>query len=326
MKEFLKKLLVDGKVKNIAVKVGIGDIVIDECYLSSDESINEYTLFDMASVTKILATTSLMLIALDRGLISLDDKASSFFNCEDRGITIQHLLTHTIGVGHRNLCLPDYNYDNIAERILSMPFEIPVGTDVIYSCPAFIVLGKIAEKVLGDRLDRLFNNLVAKPLEMNRTSFLPLRRDNTVNSNPEESGRGKVNDYNCSFLGGVAGNAGVFSCMADMTRFAHMLLNKGGNIYSDKIFNLAKKNYTANMSASRGLGFLYVDKRYKQTGDLFPEGAIGHCGHTGQSVFVDTDSGLYVIVLSDATRYTSDYGTVMKMREEIHNELRKTIK
>ncbi len=325
MKEYLEKLLADGRVKNIAVRVGKGDTVISEYYLSSEKSINEFTLFDMASVTKILATSSLIFIALDRGGISLDDNVTKFFDCEDRGITIRHLLTHTIGIGHKNLCFPDYSYDNIAEKILSLPLEIPVGKDVLYSCPAFIVLGKIAEKVLGDRLDRLFDSLVVKPLGVERTCFLPLRQDNTVNSNHDENGRGKVNDYNCSFLGGVAGNAGVFSCISDMDKFVKMLLHKGKNIYSEEVFNLAVKNYTANMSESRGLGFLYVDGRYSQTGNLFPEGAIGHCGHTGQSVFVDVNSGLYVIILSDATRHADDYGKVMKMREEIHNAIRKDI-
>lgn len=325
MKKYLEKLLSDGRVKNIAVRVGKGDTVLEECYLSTEQEINRYTLFDMASVTKILAASSLIFIALDRGLITLEDNVTRFFNCEDRGITIKHLLTHTIGIGHRNLCLRDLNYDNVAERILALPLELPVGEDVLYSCPAFIVLGKIAEKVLGDRLDRLFCRLVAQPLKMESTCYLPLRRANTVNSNPDESGRGKVNDYNCSYLGGVAGNAGVFSCMEDMTKFVRMLLHKGEKVYSEEIFNLATQNYTADRSESRGLGFLFVDSRYAQTGDLFPEGSIGHCGHTGQSVFVDVESGLYVIILSDATRHTDNYGNVMEMRKEIHNSIKKEL-
>jgi CubicO group peptidase (beta-lactamase class C family) len=91
-------------------------------------------------------------------------------------------------------------------------------------------------------------------------------------------------------------------------------------------------NYTVDKDSSRGLGFLYVDKRYEQTGGLFQDGAIGHCGHTGQSVFVDYRSGLYVIVLSDATISTTKkygaehYGEVMQRRHDLHFAIKQDLK
>lgn len=136
---------------------------------------------------------------------------------------------------------------------------------------------------------------------------------------------------NCRHLGGVAGNAGLFSDITDVTKYVKMLLDYGAPIIKRETFCEAIKNYTKEMSASRGLGFLYVDERYNQTGKLFPVGSIGHCGHTGQSVFVDIKSGLYVIILSDATISTvkkygyEDYSTVMKMREDIHNAIKADI-
>ena len=149
-------------------------------------------------------------------------------------------------------------------------------------------------------------------------------RHRAVNSNIAEEKRGIVNDYNCQFLGGVAGNAGLFSNIIDVTKYVKLLQNKGTPLFSESIFDMAARNYTRSMNESRGLGFLYVDGRYAQTGGLFADGAIGHCGHTGQSVFVDYRTGFYVIILSDATasvirKYKeSKYSEVKDIRAKLH--------
>ena len=107
-----------------------------------------------------------------------------------------------------------------------------------------------------------------------------------------------------------------------------MLLEDGAPLFSKETLDLAAGNYTEGMSESRGLGFLYVDGRYTQTGGLFPVGSIGHCGHTGQSVFLDRTCGLYVIILSDATVSTvrkygkEKYTEVKRMREALHAAIR----
>ena len=140
-----------------------------------------------------------------------------------------------------------------------------------------------------------------------------------------------MNDYNCRFLGGVAGNAGLFSCLSDVTKFVHVLLQKGKPLMGEDTFLSAVQNHTIGMSESRGLGFLYVDDRDKQTGGLFSDGSIGHCGHTGQSVFVDYRSGLYVIILSDATVATvkkygkEHYDEVVDMRARIHKAIKQDL-
>jgi CubicO group peptidase (beta-lactamase class C family) len=111
----------------------------------------------------------------------------------------------------------------------------------------------------------------------------------------------------------------------------HFLQNKGEPLIKEETFLLATQNHTFGMSESRGLGFLYVDERYAQAGGLFENGAIGHCGHTGQSVFVDYRSGLYVIILSDATistvkKYGSErYDEVVKMRARIHTAIKRCL-
>ena len=320
LNETIDKLIRDGVVEHIAVRIGKGDAIICDTFRGN---VCDTTLFDMASVTKIMATTSLALIALDKGLLHIDDPVDKFFSTS-KPLTVKSLLIHTMGIGYKALNKEGNTYENIAEKILDIPSDIPIDTDVRYSCPGFILLGKIIEKVFGKPLNECFDELVAKPLELNNTSFLPKNREDAVNANLDDEYRGIVNDNNCRFLGGVSGNAGLFSNLSDVTKYVTFLLNKGNPLIDDKTFNIATQNYTEKMSASRGLGFLYVDDRYSQTGGLFAEGAIGHCGHTGQSVFVDYRSGLYVIILSDATISTvkkygrEHYDEVMDMRGRIH--------
>ncbi len=320
----LDTLLAEGVAEHIAVRVGVGGRTVYDTFRGD---VDEHTLFDMASVTKVMATTPLALIALDRGLLHLDDPVSKFFKTDKR-ITVKHLLTHTMGIGYKPLYESGVPDERIADEILSLPDDIPVGSDVRYSCPGFILLGKIVEKVFGARLGECFDTMVAKPLSMHATSFLPQGGGHFVNANPDASGIGKVNDYNCRHLGGVAGNAGVFSSLADTTKYVKLLLDKGAPLISEATFDAAAQNYTAHMSESRGLGFLYVDGRYAQTGGLFADGAIGHCGHTGQSIFVDYRSGLYAIILSDATRTAAQkygiehYNKVMEMRARIHRAIK----
>lgn len=330
LEKYLDDIIADRSVENIAVRVGRGRGIVYEAYRSASGRIDENTLFDMASVTKIVVTTSLCLIAIDKGILSLSDKVSEFFSCPDdkKELTVYNLLTHTMGIGHKSLNLAENTYENIGEYILGIPSDIEIGSDVLYSCPGFILLGKILEKVFSESLDILFEKYIATPLEMNSSSFLPDKSRDIVNSNITPLDKGVVNDYNCRHLGGVAGNAGLFSNVSDMTKYVQMLLNFGVPLFDSKTFDMATKNYTKEMTESRGLGFLYVDERYKQTGKLFGEGSIGHCGHTGQSVFADPDSGLYVIILSDATissekKYgTEVYNEVIKMRENIHNAIK----
>ena len=316
-----------GILEHIAVRVGRGDNVICDTFRGG---VDETTLFDMASATKIMATTSLALIALDRGLLQLDDTVDKYCSTS-KVLTIKNLLTHTIGIGHKALNKEGNTYENIAEKILDIPLDIPIGADVRYSCPGFVLLGKILEIIFGMPLNECFDEHIAKPLGLENTSFLPWNREKTVNSNLDKTKRGIVNDYNCQFLGGVAGNAGLFSNLSDVTKYVHFLQNRGKPLIKEETFLLAAQNHTLGMSESRGLGFLYVDERYAQTGGLFPDGSIGHCGHTGQSIFVDYKSGLYVIILSDATVSTvkkygrEHYDEVMKMRARIHMAIKRCL-
>ncbi len=324
LEQCLDDLVSQNAVENAFVRVGIGDRILCD---AARGPVNAETRFDMASVTKIMATTSLALRAMDRGMLSPDTTADEFFPC-NRTITVRNMLTHTIGFGHKSLNIEGNTYDNIAEYILNIAPDTPTGTRVHYCCPAFILLGKILERIYGMRLDRAFSEYVAKPLGLTDTTFLPTDKTNMVASNPSPDETGMVNDYNCRFLGGVAGNAGLFSNAADVTKYVRCLLNGGEPLFSERTLALAAKNQTEGLNEARGLGFVYVDGRDPQTAALFPVGSIGHCGHTGQSVFLDLKSKFFVVILSDAKNCVvkkyehGHYEEVKEMRKRLHEAIK----
>lgn len=333
LRSCIRNYIEDGRVSNIAVRIGKGKNIISDIFESTEKNISDLTVFDMASVTKVMVTTMLCLIAIDQKKSMLEDSVSKFFDTDEekKKMKIRNLLTHTMGIGYQLLLFDGCTYDNVGDYILKIPSDVPIGTETLYSCPGYILLGKILEKIYGESLDKLFDKMIAKPLGLKHSGFCPRKDGDFVNSNLLSEEIGMVNDNNCRFLGGVSGNAGLFSCIEDVSKYVEMLLNFGYPLISRETFELATKNYTEKMKESRTLGFVYVDNKYKQTGELFPEGSIGHCGHTGQSVFVDLNSGLYVIILSDATisgikNYGMDkYEDVKKMREELHNAIKKDL-
>ena len=317
LEQCIKNYKNKGLIEHIAVRVGDRNGILTEYY---DGAANT-TLFDMASVTKIVVTTMLTLMLMEDAHLSLGESMRWIFRGAENPVEIKHLLTHTCGIGHKPLNIEGNTYDNIADYIMDIPRDINLGTDVLYSCPGFILLGKIVERKLGMSLDVAFKKYIAEPLDMSYSGYRP-SSDNIVNANKTEELRGIVNDYNCQFLGGVAGNAGLFSNIVDMTKYVKMLLDFGAPLLRSPLtFKNAITNHTKGMSASRGLGFLIVDENYKQTGSLFKPGAFGHGGHTGQSVFCDINSGLYAIILSDATLHSDNYEQVKKFREDIHNAI-----
>ena len=171
----IKRYIEDGHLNNIALRIGKGNCVLADIYESTEKNITGSTLFYMASVTKVMVTATLALIAIDKKIISLEDPVSRFFDADDekQNIKIKNLLVHTIGIGHKSLLFEGCNYDNVQNFVLSIPSDVPIGSETLYSCPGYILLGKILENVFGKRLDELFCEFIAKPLGMKRTSFRP---------------------------------------------------------------------------------------------------------------------------------------------------------
>lgn len=300
------------------------------------DNVNEYTYFDIASMGKVLITSTLILQSIDQGLLNLDDTLDMFFDVGDackKKITIKQLLTHTSGIIRHPLTknFAREGSSAIAEEILSFPLAYEPGGNYIYSCNGYILLGFILEKIHGISLEEIYNKNLAKPLGLKRTAFeIALDEENAAVCYRWKSGYSKrFDDENILATGKSCGSGGQQSCLYDIESFIMAVLEKNKVLYSEKWFELAEQNYTPDFSEGRGLGYLVVDEKYPQTGKLFPIGSFGHCGHTGQSFFIDRKRNLSVIILTNATRFLNiksnftgyDYREICRMREEIHNEI-----
>lgn len=293
-------------------------------------------LFDMASLSKILSTTTVCLRLIEDGVICLDDTLGYFFPApqDKRDIQVRHLLTHTSGIDPH---FPLYDMckapGEVLDVILSQPLKYRTAERVDYSCMGYIVLGKILEKVMGKGLDELAEEYVFSPLGMDNTGYLPQK-------NPKLQGKicvcqefsphtkkyveGVVHDENARFMGGVSGNAGVFSCIDDVCRFA-LMLSRGG-IHNNDIFlteQILKKatfNYTKDITGEdRGLGFYLSRGLYDPCGDIFTLGSYGHLGFTGNSLFVDKETGMFAILLTNRVHYTRNNSKLLRFRRVFHN-------
>ena len=331
-KIFMENMKEDNRLDSYAVMVYKNG----EKQLITSENVNEETYFDVASMGKVLVTSTLILKAIDMGLLSLEDTLSDFFEdvpWDKRNITIKQMLTHTSGIIRVPIIdrMVDYGRDAVVWNILQPELAFEPGTSYVYSCNAFILLGFILEKIFDAPLDKLYETYLTQPLMLKRSRF-NIREDE---SNAaicyiwKYMGKYRVDDANVYTLKGVAGNGASQSSVGDISKFIDAVLKKDSILYSKELFELAEKNWTPTFSEGRGLGYLVVDGNYKQTGKLFSPGSFGHCGHTGQSFFINRDDDMYVIILTNATRFLNmksgfrgyNYNTICMMREEIHNAI-----
>ncbi|MBQ4150607.1 MAG: serine hydrolase [Clostridia bacterium] len=327
--EFIKKHIALGGAGDVMISVGTLDESYRFMHSNRGDVLKDTTLCDMMSVTKILAATPMVLIAIAEGKLSLSTTVFDIFNEAPEHlapITVEQLLTHTSGLRHSFLPMSGAPYTHeeaLVEQWKKKLFAVP-GESSVYACNNMILLALAVERIYQKELDELFNTRVAEPLGFEHTHF---RCD-------EDADRiictRQKNDYICDDpsarrIGGVSGNAGIFSCLRDMEKYARALLCGFDKILPREVFDAAKRNYTAHLTESRGLGFVYVDERYPQTGRLFSNGSIGHCGHSGQSVFVDFEKWMYVVILSNTTFYSAcrggTYSETMKFREDLHNKI-----
>ncbi len=308
-----------------------------ETALLTSPDVNADTYFDIASMGKVLVTAPLILHAVGEGQLRLEDTIARFWpvSADKRSITVKQLLTHTSGIVRIPLS-PEaaaHGNDALAAQILANPLAFAPGSNYRYSCNAYILLGFIAEKIYGAPLDRLFEQYIKKPLGLTRSRFnIAIDEPNAaVCYRWREAGSIRADDENVKVMHGVAGSGASFWTLRDIDQFCRAVMDKNPRLYAPALYEAAEQDETPGtpFSEGRGLGWLYVDARYAQTGRLFPEGSFGHCGHTGTSMFLNRKLQLYVIVLTNATRYANmasgfcgyDYGQIEQMRAAIHNAI-----
>lgn len=320
--------LEQGAYPSAALAVGIRErVYLKRTYGNCTES----TLFDMASLSKILSATMIAFRFLEDGLLRLYDTVGTFFPDAPRdkaGITVLQLMTHTGGFTPK-FYLFEYVEDpaDTVKAILQYPLERAPGTAPAYSCMGYILLGKILEKIGGAPLDRLAQVYVFDPLSMTHTTYRP-SGDIAPTERDRKTGEilhGVVHDQNARFLGGISGNAGVFSDLNDVIRLTQMLslegkLPDGTQYLSPATLKAALINRTPDSKGEfRGLGFNLAHSPDSFLGDLLGPRAYGHTGFTGTSIALDPDTGLWVVLLTNRVCPTRENTKLIRMRALVHN-------
>jgi len=294
------------------------------------------TVFDLASLTKIVSTTMVALCFMDVQGLKTDDTLGMFFDAPEdkKDITIRQIMTHTSGLpAHAPLYELCTNPSDVHRTILEMPLLAPPGTNVVYSCLGFILLGKICEIVGNAPLDELVRRFVFEPLGLTATVYKPAGDNFAVTEYCETYGgwlSGVVHDENARFMGGVSGNAGIFADINDCSIITAMFANKGKwngkTIVSQNIFEQAIQNLTNHCNEGRGLGFAVKGRAPVSCGTIFPEGSYGHTGFTGTSMWVDAETSQYVVFLTNRVHPTRDNNLLIPFRGKLHDACAKAYK
>ncbi len=325
-----------GNIPGAVVLVGQGDKVLyfkafgQEVNEPFEEVMNKDTIFDLASLTKPVATATSILILADEGKIDPCDYAGKYlpaFACNGKEeVRIQHLLTHTSG-------LPAYTNadalkkafgtpcpDKLLEKICNMNVVSKPGEEFRYSCLGYITLARIVEVVSAKNIDDFARKNIYAPLRMKRTNYNPpLSREKDIAATQIVDGqllRGTVHDPLARLMEGTSGNAGLFSTASDLSIYCQMLLNSG-TWKGVKILNPeAVSRLTTAQSHGRAYGF-DVNSSYSWVkGSYAPENAFCHTGYTGTSIVCDPVNKVYVIILTNRA-HPHDEGTSKHIRTKI---------
>lgn len=317
----------NGAYPSACLSVGVrGDVCVRRTFGPARET----TLYDIASLSKIVSTTMLAFRFLEDGRLRLYDTLEQFFPApgDKKDITVLQLMTHTSGLpAHFYLSEKTNAPDGAARAILAQPLEHAPGALPVYSCMGYILLGRILEQLGGQSIDLLAQEYVFGPLGLAHTTYRPVGDIAPTERDPAtgELLCGVVHDENARFLQGLSGNAGVFSDLCDMTRFTQMLaqggrLPDGTQFLSPATLRAALVNRTPGPGHEfRGLGFNLAGSPANFLGDLMSPRAYGHTGFTGTSIAVDPDTGLFVVLLTNRVCPTRENAKLIRMRSLIHN-------
>lgn len=279
------------------------------------------TVFDMASVSKVMATTAMAMLLWQRGQLDLDEpvgaRVPEFLQPSEKvaglqsarqTITVRMLLTHCSGLP---AYAPLYETCRSASMLLNaciqMPLEAPPETRAVYSDIGFIVLGHLLETIAGERLDVYCSREIFGPLEMSSTMYCPPDRlKPSIPPTGVGDGlrpgvlQGEVNDGNCWMLGGVSGHAGVFSNVPDILRFAECILGKGGILFRPETIAQFTTRQQVPVATEWALGW-DTPTVASSSGQFFSAHSVGHLGYTGTSLWIDFDKKLAVVLLTNRT-------------------------
>jgi CubicO group peptidase (beta-lactamase class C family) len=309
-------------------------------YEPDSSAVQRETVYDLASVTKVVATTPMAMILYDRGLLDIEAPVMSLVpefggNHSDdprrAAVTVRMLLAHASGLpAYVRLFEKHRTRDEMLRAAFATRLESDPGTRAEYSDIGFIVLGELLSRVAGEAIDTFCQREVFGPLGMSHTGFLPPADwkpliPPTVDDR-ETRGRivqGEVHDENAWAMGGVAGHAGVFGNCDDLARFAQCMLDRGmlsGSkpLLRDETIKLFTQRQTSPAGTSRALGW-DTPSSPSQSGKYFSPHSFGHLGYTGTSLWIDPERDLAIALLTNRTWPDRSSQAIKQVRPQFHD-------
>jgi beta-N-acetylhexosaminidase len=357
--------IVNGAAPGVAIAIGRhGRLVRLRGYGNLDRrrgyaAVTDSSIYDLASITKVVATTTALMMLVDGGLIRLDDPVRKHIpewrgSADKERVTLRNLLLHNAGLAaYGPLWRELKGREQYRRRIAAMSLEYEPGTRTVYSDFGVILLGLIIEQVSGQTLDTLLRDRLFGPLELRDTGFNPLEWPYGTTDIDGDADRpraaadplmariapteidtvyrmrhirGQVHDENAFALGGVAGHAGLFSSARDMAVFAQMMLN--GGYYGGRRFidPATIQQFTARQGeqSSRALGW-DTPVAGSSAGDYFSASSFGHTGFTGPSIWIDPERDLYVVLLMNRVNPTRDNQRHLALRRDVADAVQRAI-
>lgn len=298
------------------------------------------TVFDLASVTKVVATTAVAMLLYERGVLGLDEPVAQALpefvelapgheQAMRQTVTISMLLAHSSGLpAYEKLFLTARTRDDVLRSALSTRLVATPGTRAEYSDVGFIILGELLAKKTGATLDAFAREQIFTQLEMPLTRFNP-PADDKSHIPPTEDDRefrhrviqGEVNDENAYVMGGVAGHAGVFARATDIAKFAGCLLRGGAPIFRAETVKLFATRQSSPPGTSRALGWDTPSRPDSSSGKHFSDAAFGHLGFTGTSLWIDPERQLSVTLLTNRTWPNRASQLIREFRPRIHDAI-----
>ncbi len=311
-------------------------------YAPDAPAVTPSTVYDLASLTKVIATTSAAMLLYERGILKLDARVGDILpgfvvgmepGSGKEKVTLRMLLAHSSGLpGYARLFEQHPTPEGMLRAALKLPLTAYPGTRTEYSDIGFILLGKVIEVLSGDYLGRFCQRNLFSPLNLHSLRFCPPETWQTSippteidNSFRHRTIQGEVQDENCAALGGIAGHAGLFGNAADILRFAQLYLRKGRRqddtrpLFKDETMHLFTARQTEPEGSTRALGWDTPSRPTSSSGVHFGERAFGHLGYAGTSLWIDPERDLAVVLLTNRTWPDRASQLIQQVRPAFHD-------
>jgi len=312
-----------------------------QAYAANSANVDEKTIYDTASLTKPVVTTTLCAMLSESGELDISAPISRYlpgWACgpdHDRRqrVTVAHLLTHSSGLpAHQDYFVKLKGRREILAHAAAEPLLYDPGLKSIYSDIGFILLAAIIERLTGRPLDELAHERIFAPLGMNDTMFRPpkslrarIAPTERISGSRKRVLHGEVHDENAGAMGGVAGHAGMFSTGPDLAIFCQMILNGGIYAHQRILRRQTVKEFTSPSALSRHTRTLgwNVPTEPSSSGRYFSKQSFGHTGFTGTSIWIDPQKDLFVVLLTNANRIQPDPDDdkIRRVQPQVHNAI-----